>query len=172
MEQMNVFLFLLWWAGFSGRRKICPEPKTSCTFPCSLRGDAESSLSPVCECPPCAFSGSFKNTTVAARTISLGVLRVGGSARWLGWSPGLPGRGGREVAVTIKPCHHDPSFLQQTSPCLLAWGGVGGIPAPWAGSPLKQQQHEPGGGVPSSRPRCPWGQVSHGRASPRHVVPA
>lgn len=32
MKQMNVFLFLLSWAGFSGSRNVCAKPKTCSTF--------------------------------------------------------------------------------------------------------------------------------------------
>lgn len=48
---------------------------------------------------------------MAAGAVTLGELQVGATARWLGWAPGLRGRGGREVATTIKLCPRDCSFL-------------------------------------------------------------
>ena len=78
-------------------------------------GSAEGSGSPTWVSPLCT-NDAVSNTTVSVGTVSLGVLSACSPVRWLGWSPGAPGRGGQEVAITIKPCHRDSSFPPQTVP--------------------------------------------------------
>ena len=59
-------------------------------------------------------------------TVSLTYLAsVALLARWLGWSPGAPGRGGQEVAITMKPSRPRlvPVCSRDASRAGGGWGG-------------------------------------------------
>lgn len=100
----------------SGRREICAELKTSPRS--SLlgwaglrlgpgRGDAGSGA-PTCRCPPCLRVSRCccEDTAVAEGTATPAVSGLVALP-----SGGPPSQGWSEVVISIRLCHHDPSFL-------------------------------------------------------------